>query len=81
MHIGDEEVAFLEIEGKKLVAEQLATPVKIAPGKGGAGAVIGGTTLGILGSHVGVAAFGTAISGLWPLAALGAVVGYLVAKE
>lgn len=39
----------------------------------GTGAVIGG----VLGKSVGIALMGTAISGLWPLAGIGAVIGGL----
>jgi hypothetical protein len=43
--------------------------------------VVGGMAGGFAGGSLGIAALGTAISGLLPLALLGAGIGYLVRKK
>ena len=55
-------------------------PVKITilPKAGAAGGAIGG---GVIGTHIGLAALGTAVSGLLPVAVVGAGIGYLFLKN
>lgn len=50
----------------------------IFPTLGGLGGAVGG---GYIGSHIGLAALGTAMSGLIPLALVGSAVSYLLLKD
>tara|TARA_B100001123_G_C15235173_1_gene996870 strand:+ start:1184 stop:1459 length:276 start_codon:yes stop_codon:yes gene_type:complete len=64
----------------KNVGDLLDKTIDAAKTKEGMGTIGGAAVGGWVGSSMGIAALGTAVSGLLPVAAVGGLVGYLAVK-